>query len=161
MLEGLLEELLGCGSFDLEMLDKCSYDFSDIKNEIESMGSDINFSNIIYGAICIYKNNLQAKIDSKVYELECELKDLVYYVKEKNKVCTTDEQDDIDISELEYKIGELESLDVYDDIEEFINFLDTHLSLVCDEKKKNLYKKYLSDEINEEDNNIGFVSLDF
>ena len=52
----------------------------------------------------------------------------------------------------------LEKLNPYEDIESFINYLDTHIYITNDNSK--VYKEYLMDIIEEEDYNIGFLELE-
>lgn len=54
---------------------------------------------------------------------------------------------------------ELKKLNPFYDIEYFINYLDTHIYIVNDELRA-IYRKYLSDEIERENDNIGFTWLD-
>lgn len=60
---------------------------------------------------------------------------------------------------LQTERNDLESICVYDDIEYFVNYIDTHIS-INDETTKEVYRNYLKDFVDEENKNIGFVYLD-
>lgn len=124
----LLCELLNCGYLDIEMLSKIKYDFEDIKETLYDMDySMIDFESLLYGAIYLYRYNIQDVIDEKI----------------RNK---------------ENGYEELEKLNAWKDIECSVDYLDTHIYIVDDEIKE-IYKKYLSDEISKENDLIGFVEL--
>ena len=57
------------------------------------------------------------------------------------------------------KKEELESLDTNEDIEEYINYLDTHIYL--DSSKEEIYTKYLGEEIDKENELLGFCELNY
>lgn len=125
----LLCELLSCGYGDIEMLFKINYDFEDIKKTLYDMDySIIDFESLLYGAIYLYRYNIQGVIDEKI----------------RNE---------------ENGYEELGKLDAWEDIECFVNYLDTHIYIRNDEIKE-IYRKYLSDEISKENDLIGFVELE-
>lgn len=125
----LLCKLLNCGYADVEMLSKINYDFDDVKEQLHDINySMIDFESLLYGAIYLYRYNIQDVIDEKI----------------RNK---------------ENGYEELEKLDTWEDIECYVNYLDTHIYIVNDEIKE-IYRKYLSDEISKENDLIGFVELE-
>lgn len=145
----ILMELLECGILDLNMLDDCEYDFYDVLEECHSFTSEPKFCDILYGAICIYQRNIQNKIDDRISELN----DLM------EEFDDNGEADTEEFADYEEEQRALESLNPNEDIEHFINFIDTSI-YIRDEQKKVIYSKYLSDAINEENQEIGFVSLE-
>ena len=146
--EEILMELLECGSLDLNMLDECEYNFYDILEECNSFTEKPKFCDILYGAICIYQKNISNKIDERISELDDLMEEL-----DDQGLADTEE-----FAEYEEEQKALKELDPYEDITNFINYIDTSIG-IPDENKKEIYSKYLSDIINEEDEQIGFVSL--
>ena len=63
------------------------------------------------------------------------------------------------IVEKQSEIEQLKELDIYNDLEYFLNYLDTNM-YICDENKKAIYKEFLSDIIEQENERIGFCRLD-
>ena len=146
--EEILMELLECGSLDLGMLDECEYNFYDILEECDSFTEKLKFCDILYGAICLYQKNISNKIDERISELDDLMEEL-----DDQGLADTEE-----FAEYEEEQKALKELDPYEDITNFINYIDTSIG-IPDENKKEIYSKYLSDIINEEDEQIGFVSL--
>ena len=66
----ILQTLFGGGILDYEMLDKCDYSFEDILQKIEMFTSreEMEFNDILIGAIDIYRENIQNIIDKKIEE---------------------------------------------------------------------------------------------
>ena len=77
----ILQTLFGGGILDYEMLDKCDYSFEDILQKIEMFTSreEMEFNDILIGAIDIYRENIQNIIDKKIEEGIEELKELNAY----------------------------------------------------------------------------------
>ena len=135
------------GTADWEMLEDCNYDFEDIWNKMLQFVDiyNMDFNDILAGAGDVFKSNIEDAIQKKIKELE---NDLEY--------CVMNSNNWYDIT---LKIKELENLDPSTDIEMFTNCLDTRMYF-RDADIQELYKKYLKDEIEEENNKIGFVYLD-
>ena len=72
MRDDILMTLFGGGSADYDMLDKCNYDFKDILRHIDSFTTreDMDFNDILIGAIDEYRSNLEEAIENKKRELE-------------------------------------------------------------------------------------------
>ena len=85
MKDDILMTLFGGGSADYDMLDKCNYDFKDILRHIDSFTTreDMDFNDILIGAIDEYKSNLEEAIENKKRELEDNWK----YLENKLEVC--------------------------------------------------------------------------
>lgn len=157
---GILCSLLECGYADLNMLNKCNYEYEEIeKHIIDVYGEDtkITLTKILCGAIIHYKSRVQNKIDEMIFELECEIKDMEQWYDDVDVKINI--EDKVKLDRLWKEKEDLENLNAYDDIEEFINYIDTHI-YINDEELKAIYNKYLSDYIKEENEEIGFVSLD-
>ena len=142
-------ELLECGILDLNMLDGCEYDFYDVLQECNSFTEKPKLNDILYGAICIYQRNIQEKINERISELDDLMEELDDY----------GEADTEEFSEYEKEQAALKKLNPCEDIELFINSIDTSI-YIKDEQKKATYNKYLSDIVNEEDDRLGFASLE-
>lgn len=135
------------GTADWEMLEECNYDFEDIWNKMLQFVDiyNMDFNDILAGAGDVFKSNIEDAIQKKIKELK---NDLEYCVMNSNNWYDTT-----------LKIKELENLDPSTDIEMFTNCLDTRMYF-RDADIQELYKTYLKDEIEEENNKIGFVYLD-
>ena len=160
MKDEILQTIFGGGSLDWNMLDKCEYDFEDIYEDMKMFCSsyeDFDFNSILLGAIDLYKYHIQDKIDEKITETESDLKELERYIDESNGNVDIEYIDDK--KRLEQQLEDLQSLYANDDIEYFTNYLDTSIFIVNDEVRA-LYKKYLEEEVEKENELIGFCYLD-
>ena len=153
MREEILHSMFGGGSADWEMLDDCRYDFDDIKRNIES--NNIEFNDILSGAISLYKEHIQNAIDNKKEKIQ----DNIEYLNNKIDCCAEDKCDAYELDNAYNDLDRLDELDPYEDIEEFINFLDTHIYIIDDDTRA-VYEELLADEIKRENDEIGFVELD-
>lgn len=135
------------GTADWEMLEECNYDFQDIWNKMLQFVDIYNmeFNDILAGAGDVFKSNIEDAIQLKIKE--------TYNVLNTLKEGTPEFEDNV------LKVRELENLDPSTDIEMFTNCLDTRMYFK-DADIQELYKTYLKDEIEEENNKIGFVYLD-
>ena len=156
--EYFLNEIFGGGYLDWQMLDKCNYNVDDIIEDLKmNYGLNFEFSDIVYTIITIYQKNIQEKIDNRISEIEIDLKDLEDYSDTYNG--DIDREYTNKIIDLRTELEKLKELDTYNDIESFINYIDTHIYIYDDETRK-VYKEYLSDIIEKENEEIGFVYLD-
>lgn len=135
------------GSADWEMLEECNYDFEDIWNKMLQFVDPYNmdFNDILAGAGDVFKSNIEDAIQLKIKE--------TYNVLNTLKEGTPEFEDNV------LKVRELENLDPSTDIEMFTNCLDTNMHF-RDADIQELYRTYLKDKIEEENNKIGFVYLD-
>lgn len=155
--EEILCNLFGGGVADYDMLEKCNYDFQDILDDVSMFVSrdEMDFNDILLGAIDIFRQNIENAIINRIEKID----DNIKYLENKIDCCAYDKRDNVELADLWEEKEKLENLDVYNDIEYSTNYLDTHIFITNDETK-DIYKKYLSEEINEENENIGFVELD-
>ena len=150
--------MLNCGSLDLEMLDKCNYDYDDIKDDFCAMKvKNIDFNTLLASCLNLYINHIQEKIDEKITETESDLKELERYIDENNG--NVDIQYIDNEKRLNHELEELQSICAYDDIEYNTNYLDTNIYIVDDEIRA-IYQKYLEQEIENENEQLGFCSLE-
>lgn len=154
----MLCDILKCGYLDIEMLDKCEYDYDDIKYHFEDIKvEDLNINIILESCILNYINNIQDKIDEKITETESDLKGLEDYSDMYNGDIAYEYINQI--KELRKKLEELQSLDSTSDIDYYTNCLDTNIYIIDDEVKE-IYNKYLKEEVEKENEKIGFCYLD-
>lgn len=157
--DDILQTLFGGGIADYEMLEQCNYEFEDILQHIKMFTTidDMRFDDIIVGACDEYRSNIQNKIDEKIKEVESELKGLEDYSDTYNG--DIDREYTNKIIDLREELEKLQELDSWEDIEYFANCLDSHI-FINDDKTKKIYKEYLSKEIEEENEKIGFIAVD-
>lgn len=155
--EEMLMNLLDCGSADLSLLEDINYDFVDVRDEVESFTTiqDMKFNDILVGAIYIFMNNINEIIENKVKEKEEEIK----YLEDRLDYVAYGKRDLMEIEIAKEDLEKLNELYVYDDIEYYCNYLDNSIYIV-DEDKKAIYKEFLSKEIDEENEKLGFCCLD-
>ena len=156
MKDDILMTLFGGGSADYDMLDKCNYDFKDILRHIDSFTTreDMDFNDILIGAIDEYKSNLEEAIENKKREMEDNLK----YLENELEVCGYGKREIMEIESVKADLEKLKQLYPFDDIEYNTNYLDTQIWVVDDEIKA-IYKEFLADEVKKENEKIGFVEL--
>lgn len=161
----ILQTLFGGGYLDYEMLDKCKYDFEDVLNKINIFTTigEMDFNDILIGAFDIFKENIYRAIDNKKEELRNQMEELenqaVGNDSENQRILfkTTDDEYLLLKEELE----KIDKLNIFDDVEIFTNYLDTHIYFNCDKEIEKIYFDYFQDVIEEENEKIGFVSLEF
>ena len=156
--DDILQTLFGGGIADYEMLEKCEYDFEDILNDIKGFTSvdEMKFNDILLGAIDLYRLHIENAIENKISEYENELK----YLDDYEETCGGSRETYYEILDYRDRIEKLNELYVFDDIEYNINYLDTQIWFANDEVKA-IYREFLSKEIDEENEKIGFVELDY
>ena len=139
------------------MLEKCNYDFEDILKMIKGFTTidEMNFNDILIGAIDVYRSNIQSAIDNKIKEIECELK----YLDDYEEVCGGDRKTYYEILDYRDRLEKLNTIYASDDIEYDVNYLDNHIYIIDDDIRA-IYKEFLAKEIDEENEKIGFVELD-
>lgn len=128
------------GTADWEMLEDCNYDFEDIWNKMLQFVDiyNMDFNDILAGAKDVYCEHIKEAINNKIREIE---------------------KQDGETRENINKLRDLKYLDPSTDIEMDTNYLCTSIHF-RDADIQELYKTYLKDEIEEENNKIGFVYLD-
>ena len=109
---------------------------------------------ILIGAIDEYRSNLEEAIENKKRELEDNWK----YLENKLEVCGYGKRDLMEIEIVKADLEKLEQLYPFDDIEYNTNYLDTQIWVLNDEIRA-IYKEFLADEVEKENEKIGFVEL--
>lgn len=153
----ILQELFGGGVADYAMLEKCNYDFADILEHIKMFTTidKMTFNDILLGAIDEYRSNLENDIENKKREME----DNIKYLEKRLDYVAYGKSDLIEIEVIKEDLSKIEKLYPFDDIEYNTNYLDTQIWILDDEIKA-IYKEFLADEIEKENEKIGFVELD-
>lgn len=155
--EEILCTLLECETADLDMLEDIEYDFEDILDYIETFKTrdEIRFNDILLGAIDLFRRNIEYAIEKKLEEKRADWKYYESFIDDGSY-----STNDILILENTIKeVEELENLSVCDDIEYYTNYLDNGV-FIQDKETRKIYKKYLSEIIEEENDNLGFTRLD-
>lgn len=134
--EDFLMTFLGCGLFDLRLIDDVEYDWCDVLERVDfSCLGERKLSAIMHAVFDLGKDRLNEAIRERIDYLEDAKK--TYGISEEQA------------TELE----ELKELDPYEDLEEFHNYLDTHISCV---KHKAVYEAYLAKELEDFADGTGF-----
>lgn len=134
--ESVLCEMFSCGSLDLKMLDDVVYDWGKVLDQADWPRADIDFNILMRGVIDLGIIEIRDAVGNRIAELEA----------------IAFNERDLDSDE-EEELMELRNLDPDKDIDSFHNCLDTH---VWFEKNGDIYRRYLSDALDEFAENTGF-----
>ena len=137
------------GRADWEMLEDCHYDFEDVWNKMLQFVDvyNMDFNDILIGCVDVYKSNMQEKIDNLILETRKEM-----------TLFDEDSKEWYNDSLIVHELEDILNPDL--DIEVNANYLCTSIR-IPDPDIRDLYREYLSKEVEEENNKIGFVYLDF
>lgn len=154
--EQILMTILKCGTLDLMFLDKIGYDVDEIVEDLMDNGIlsyNAIWGEVFYKAISDLTSIIQDKKDEIIEEIQSQLDEEQEEIK--NGEYTEEELEDFPehqelMADMELiTSGELDDLeDCYD---YYLNYLDTHIYL----KHLDFFEKYLSDDIDELENNMG------
>lgn len=147
MKEEILITLFGGGTADYEMLEECNYSFEDILSKMleRTPLESADFNDILTGAVDVFRSNIDEVIKSKIYVLET---DILWSAELPAK----------ELKRIQKDLDDLKRMNPFRDIEFFANYLDNHIWISEDMKES--YKRLLSDEIEAENEKLGFVYLD-
>ncbi len=152
----ILATLLGCGIGDLNLLDNINYDLDDILEELIEDNS-LSLYNIftkifIKGAI-----ELQERFNLRAEEIKQKINDIL--IKEKEKWINSGEiQGEFEESEKykelinDLRLIENEELNPENDLDYYLNCLDTHVYM----KNIEFYERWMENEIEDIENKMGF-----
>lgn len=134
--EDFLMTLLGCGQLDLKLIDDVEYDWCDVLEQVDfSCLGERKLSAIMRAVFDLGKDRLNEAIGKRIDYLE-------------------DTKETYGISEeQETELEELKELDPYEDLEEYHNYIDTHITCV---NHKAVYEVYLSEELADFADGTGF-----
>lgn len=139
MMESLLMALLECGSMDLQVIEDVGWDLGEIVEELQDEGIKPTLNAITYE---IFRKGQRA--------LQEFLEQAIEYHEEM--------QAEVEIDSEEYEkyqevIDELKSLDPEEDMDWFCNCLDTS----CWLRNSETYRKYMKDDIEQLESDMGFA----
>lgn len=139
----LLCRLLGCGIFDLNMLSKMNIDIDGVLDYIIdnlNIQTRISFTDILYSSIQItlieVENMINDKKDEVIEYINTDIEELK---------CQSDNENYYDkIDELEWVLETISNLNIFDDVNEYYNYIDTHVTLI---NNIEIYQKYFQEEL--------------
>lgn len=136
--EDFLMQILHCGILDLKLIDSVGYDFCDVLELDSTFQFDINFV-------------MERVFDFGFSQIENAV--------ERRKTYLADTRDEYGISdEQNAELEALEKLKPFEDFRTYHNYIDTHVW--CD-RNKEIYKKYLSEALDDFAEGTGFkISVD-
>lgn len=129
----LLMELLHCREYDLSLLDNVGYDLCDIIETDSTFPFDLNY--VMRQVFELGYSQIAQAVNDRICELEA----------------ISNERELEEDEELE--LSELRTLEPSEDFESFHNYIDTH---VWCERNKEIYKKYLSEALDDFAEGTGF-----
>lgn len=134
--DDFLMTFLGCGLYDLKLIDDVKYDWCDVFKHLDlNCCGDRKLPAIMSAVFSFGKSNIFEAISNRIDYLEDTRK--TYGISKEQA------------TELE----ELRELDPYDDFEEYHNYLDTHVTCV---NHQTVYKAYLEKELVDFADGTGF-----
>lgn len=134
--EDFLMSFLNCGQLDLRLIDDVEYDWCDVLERVDlSCCGDRKFPAIMSAVFYLGKDNLAEAIRDRIDYLE----------DAKKTYGISDEQ--------EVELEELKELDPYEDLEEYHNYIDTHITCV---NHRAVYEVYLAKELEDFADGTGF-----
>lgn len=134
--EDFLMTFIGCGQLDLKLIDDVQYDWCDVFEYLDlSCCGERKLSVIMSAVFYLGKSRLEKAITERIDYLEDTEK--TYGISEEQKT----------------ELDELKELDPYEDLEEYHNYLDPHITCV---NRKAVYKVYLSKELADFADETGF-----
>lgn len=128
----LLCELLECGALDLQVIDGCKYDISDIIAEVKGYNEKITLSTLVMAIFNLFQNEVRELIDFKLGEIT-------------DEVLRLDNSDSEIVTQLIEIEEKLTRLNPFDDFELWFNYLDTNMSISTNEEIYNFYIREIDD----------------
>lgn len=123
--EDFLMTFIGCGQLDLQLIDDVEYDWCDVLERVDfTCLGERKMSAIMHAVFDVGKDEINEAIRERIDYLEDTKK--TYGISE----------------EQENELKDLKKLNPYNDLEEYHNYLDTHVTCV---NHKSVYKKFLSE----------------
>ena len=166
--EWVLMHLFKCGQCDLSILDDIEYDLDDILDELVE-NNDLSLSSLIRAVFQKGVNDLDELIKNikpDVYE-DLQILDETLPKESDSAEVIDKKESELDVNSYylgnkydiewgdkipEY-IEELSEINPNDDIEWYINCLDTHIYFT---KHQDIYRRFFSDQISQIEDKIGF-----
>lgn len=149
----LLHAVLDCGCADIGILNETEYDFQEIVEELRAEGIAPTLETITDYVFLYGQRELKDAVEERVNELEESIKDL-----EELKNCYTSEKwkelYGAEAKEMAVELSLLKTLEPYEDLECYFNYLDTGCYL--SQQKKEIYEEYLLDAVEKVEQHMGF-----
>ena len=134
--EDFLMAFIGCGQLDLKLIDNVQYDWCDVLEYLDlSRCGERKMAAIMSAVFYLGKSRLEEAITERIDYLEDTEK--TYGISEEQKT----------------ELNELKELDPYEDLEEYHNYIDTHITCV---NHKAVYEVFLSKELADFAEGTGF-----
>ncbi len=134
--EDFLMTFIGCGQLYLQLIDDVEYDWCDVFEYLDlSCCGERKLAAIMSAVFYLGKSRLNEAIEERIDYLE----------DTENVYGISDEQ--------RTELDELRELDPYEDLEEYHNYLDTHVTCV---NHKAVYEAYLAKELENFADETGF-----
>ncbi len=125
--EDFLMTLLKCGQLDLQLIDGVEYDWCDILDNAELNGN-YTLPAVMSAVFSYGKQQIEEAIEYRISYLEDT---------EKNYGISDEQKEELTA---------LRALDPYEDLEEYHNYIDTHITCI---EHKDAYRKYLQKELDD------------
>lgn len=154
--ECILTHLLKCGTYDLAMLEDINYDLNDILDYLIE-NENLSLNNIFIEVFLKGQNDLKQCLFERKEELQEEInEELLNYIDEQlnnnRDLKEIDEEEEYLELKKDYELIKSGQLNPQEDIDWYTNCIDTHISI----KHLYFYKKWLSKELEEIEDNMGF-----
>ena len=141
--EDFLMTLLNCGSLDLKLIDDVGYDWCDILND-EFLDYIVELRKHKTGPII--NDVMRSVFEYGISQIENAIDSRITYLR--------DTREDYGLSdEQAEELKQLEKIDVWEDIESYHNCIDTSIWF---SKNSEIYKKYLSEKLDDFAEGTGF-----
>ena len=151
--DDLLCKLLECGYSDLDKLSKMDIDIDSVFNYLEDIGyNNIKYNDILQGIVSTTLYKIRDTIDNKKENIIRNIDKIVLKYEEVSEQLDSEIDDYYDIiggyvnivEDLLIEKEEIIKLDILEDIEEFYNYSDVHVTII---KNEDIYQKYFQEEL--------------
>ena len=153
----LLMSLLNCGSYDLALLEKIDIEFADILENLKACGIEINLNSILWSSFDIGLNETNNDIGENkepvIEEIEEKIENMKNEIAELENNKNEIEKLNDKILELYKDIENIKQLDIFEDTEYYINYIDTSIWFA---NNKEIYTKYFKTQLENFKDMTGF-----
>ena len=151
--DDLLCKLLECGYSDLDKLSKMDIEIDSIFDYLEDIGyNSIKDNDILQGIVSTTLYKIRDIMDNKKENIIRNIDKIVLKYEEVSEQLDSEIDDYYDIiggyvnivEDLLIEKEEIIKLDILEDIEEFYNYSDVHVTII---KNEDIYQKYFQEEL--------------
>ena len=159
--EAVLIKILNCGTADLSLLDDIDYDLDDIIDDC-IVNDDLSLHGIFRGVFYKAASALQAAFDEKKDEIRDDILDALEQEKTdfvlSGEMTEEELEEDAEHKELIYHLQLIESgaLNPEDDMDYFLNYCDTHVSM----KHIAFYRRWMKTDVDNIESDMGWTFED-